>query len=339
MEEKKRDIIIDVLKGIAVLAVLLGHAIQRGLVINYENNIVFKVIYSFHMPLFMMLSGYSLYKYTKKYDVNFLKKRFFRLIIPTIIWSYLIYFVREFEFVGIKEFVPFPDSLLEYTKILFWHPDYIIWFLYIVFLSTIIIFIQRKVINEKYKKTSIFFTMLIIMVIYLIPKENFGIARLQIYFPIFAFGYYISMYFESVKKYLKWLTLPSIIIYLIVFPMYNVIIDNVIIFYIISTSAIIILYNLVELLKNNKINMILGYFGKKSLEIYLCQCVCLNIGLGRGLLRVITIFITATAISIILAEITNRFYITKMLLYGYIGKKGEDNVKFLFKRRTKENRI
>ena len=147
------------------------------------------------------------------------------------------------------------------------------------------------------------------------------------------------MYFESVKKYLKWLRLPSIIIYLIVFPMYNVIIDNVIIFYIISTSAIIILYNLVELLKNNKINMILGYFGKKSLEIYLCQCVCLNIGLGRGLLRVITIFITATAISIILAEITNRFYITKMLLYGYIGKKGEDNVKFLFKRRTKENRI
>ena len=79
--------------------------------------------------------------------------------------------------------------------------------------------------------------------------------------------------------------------------------------------------------------------GNQSLEIYLCQCVCLNIGIGRDLLRVITIFITATTISVILAEITNRFYITRMLLYGYIGKKGENNVKFLFKRRTKENRI
>ena len=66
MSENKRDVVIDVLKGIAVLAVLLGHAIQRGLVVDYYDNIMFKVIYSFHMPLFMLLSGYSLYKYTKK---------------------------------------------------------------------------------------------------------------------------------------------------------------------------------------------------------------------------------------------------------------------------------
>lgn len=35
----KRNLLIDVLKGIATLAVLLGHAIQRGLIVGYENNI------------------------------------------------------------------------------------------------------------------------------------------------------------------------------------------------------------------------------------------------------------------------------------------------------------
>lgn len=321
MSENKRDVVIDVLKGIAVLAVLLGHAIQRGLVVDYYDNIMFKVIYSFHMPLFMLLSGYSLYKYTKKYDRKFLIKRFLRLIIPTIVWSYLIYLIRNLEFVGIKEFIPFPNSIGEYTKTLFWHLDFIIWFLYIVFLCTIIIFIQRKVIDERYKKISIVTTILITIILYFIPNQNFGIAKLQIYFPIFALGYYLAMNFDKIKKYMKYMFIPSIILYVVLFPFYHVTIDSIPIFYLISISAMIIIYHLVIWNKSDKMNEVLCFFGKKSLEIYLCQCVCLNIGLGKGLLRVSSIFITATTISAILAKVTNRYYITRAILYGNIRRK------------------
>ena len=317
--DTKRNIVVDVLRGIAVLAVLLGHAIQRGFVINYENKIIFKIIYSFHMPLFMLLSGYALHRYTKKWDAKFLKKRFLRLIIPTIVWSYIIYFMRNFDFVGIKEFVVFPDTVLNYTKALVLHPDFIIWFLYIVFLCDIIFFIQNKIIKDKHDILSISITILVAVLLFIIPDNNFGISRLKIYFPIFSLGYYVSKYSNVIMKYLKFMLIPSAILYLFLFPKCNIPIDNVCMYYLISISAIIIIYNLVTWIKVEAIYKFFAFFGKYSLEIYLCQCICLNIGLGLGMLRATTIFITATTISVILAKLTNKSNIMKLLLYGKEG--------------------
>ena len=65
---KKRSTLLDALKGICVISVLLGHSIQRGLVNNYIDLFIFRIIYSFHLPLFFILAGYALNKYTKKYN-------------------------------------------------------------------------------------------------------------------------------------------------------------------------------------------------------------------------------------------------------------------------------
>lgn len=58
------DIRLDIIKGIAIILVVMGHCIQYGSGNDYytsalffEENI-FKFIYSFHMPLFMLISGY-----------------------------------------------------------------------------------------------------------------------------------------------------------------------------------------------------------------------------------------------------------------------------------------
>lgn len=59
-----RNQLIDVAKGIAILLVLLGHSIQYASGASYYSsgafysNWFFKFIYSFHMPLFMVISGY-----------------------------------------------------------------------------------------------------------------------------------------------------------------------------------------------------------------------------------------------------------------------------------------
>lgn len=53
----KRLEYIDYAKGIAILLVVIGHLLQYNLS-GTSSKGLFDMIYSFHMPLFMFLSGY-----------------------------------------------------------------------------------------------------------------------------------------------------------------------------------------------------------------------------------------------------------------------------------------
>lgn len=67
-KKTQRDPYWDIIKGFTILLVIIGHSIQyhngetyyeQGL---YWANPIFKFIYSFHMPLFMLISGYFVVK-------------------------------------------------------------------------------------------------------------------------------------------------------------------------------------------------------------------------------------------------------------------------------------
>lgn len=59
MKDKQRLIWLDALKGVLILLVVLGHAIQYTLPgDSCENNYWWNLIYSFHMPAFMAASGF-----------------------------------------------------------------------------------------------------------------------------------------------------------------------------------------------------------------------------------------------------------------------------------------
>jgi len=65
--QNKRNNTIDIIKAVAIILVCIGHSIQFGSGFNilseeiFFDNICFKIIYSFHMPLFMLISGYLFY--------------------------------------------------------------------------------------------------------------------------------------------------------------------------------------------------------------------------------------------------------------------------------------
>lgn len=84
----KRDASFDIMKGIGILAVIAGHSAGQ---LTFDNALTWKLIYSFHMPMFFIIAGYF---YKKNYNIGQkLKGDFKRLIIPYIITSitFLLY--------------------------------------------------------------------------------------------------------------------------------------------------------------------------------------------------------------------------------------------------------
>jgi len=81
----KRIEYIDIARGIGILLVVLGHND-----FGYISPFGYKLIYSYHMPLFFFLSGYFLNISIP--FVEFIKKRFNTLLKPYLFTIFLIYF-------------------------------------------------------------------------------------------------------------------------------------------------------------------------------------------------------------------------------------------------------
>lgn len=73
-----RKVSIDVAKGLLIHLVVMAH---------YRDDVVHNVIFLFHMPLFIILSGMMLSK-TKLVDIHYLKRRATSLLFPY--FSYII---------------------------------------------------------------------------------------------------------------------------------------------------------------------------------------------------------------------------------------------------------
>ncbi len=77
------------------MLMILGHCIQFGsgeaylISGSFFDNILFKIIYSFHMPLFALISGYSFYWTRKRGRVEACKRQIKAILIPIAICSIL----------------------------------------------------------------------------------------------------------------------------------------------------------------------------------------------------------------------------------------------------------
>nr|WP_232058217.1 acyltransferase [Cohnella abietis] len=276
---KERSITIDALKGFAIILVVIGHAIQYGShdVFDFFGHPLFQIIYSFHMPLFILLSGYVAYfSIGNKSNKSIVTSRINTLLIPFLCWGVVEFLVGA---------ILMDNSLIKlpkYIVALIIFPDRGLWFIWVLLILYILLLLIRKF-EHKLRVGSY---LVIYGVILLIPvNKYFDLYMIKWLMPFFLAGYLISKYKSNMQRALPYIKIAS----LIVFPVLMLFWEQKDYIYVskmtlssgiastiadyayrytVAAAGIALAFTLISFIKARNINKWLAYVGMYSLDIY-----------------------------------------------------------------------
>lgn len=188
----KRNEKIDVIKGVAIILVVYGHALQYGSgetvlksALFFENPI-FKFIYSFHMPLFMVVTGYLFSFSVKKYSVTeIVKSRVCTLIVPICTWSLIPVMAKLVNGCRI--------SILEMLEIYINTIIKELWYLWAIFYCSLIVMIVSKYMNDRV----IMYILVFIITFFVTDDRNISLYKYM--YPFFILGYYYGLQGDAIR--------------------------------------------------------------------------------------------------------------------------------------------
>ena len=125
---------IDALRGFAIAIVVLGHALQYTLAVP-DDDPLYRLIYSFHMPLFMFISGF-VYSGAKRSAYEELRLKSRSLLLPFICWLPV-----TFVWVSLG---PMPVTAQAFVVRVLSAPDAGgLWFLWVLYLINLVMLFSR----------------------------------------------------------------------------------------------------------------------------------------------------------------------------------------------------
>ncbi|MEY8441564.1 acyltransferase family protein [Lactobacillaceae bacterium 24-114] len=135
--QKTRLVWVDVAKAIVIILMVIGHSVPF-------KSTLYVLIFSFHMPFFFIISGYTSRKIKNKEELSqYSKKLATRILFPTILVAYL----ASFELMPNLKWNSIKDAFLSASKELYWGgtpPSYVhlgvelIWFLIVFFFAKLL---------------------------------------------------------------------------------------------------------------------------------------------------------------------------------------------------------
>lgn len=189
-----RDGLLDSVRGIAIILVVFGHCIQYSTP-DFENSKMFAAIYSFHMPLFFMVSGYVLAMSGLKRPVPaILYSRAKNLLIPFFTWHILLGVIRNtYERM----------SLGAYLAQLVAAPDNGNWFLLALFDCFVAIspvLVCMRLAPRYGRHIAVLLMPLALYAVSAVPTSYAAIGFLKYYFAIFYLGFIVSLWSDPLKR-------------------------------------------------------------------------------------------------------------------------------------------
>ena len=172
MEKAKavRDPYFDNVKFVLILLVIFGHVLASNFYYPIERGI-YNFIFSFHMPLFVFISGYFTEFNNKKKSIKGIFRIFETLICFQIIHMLLSYAIGKE--ITLKSIIV---------------PGYTLWYLLSLLCWRIALFITKP---SPYSTKTIIISILLFFAMGFVPiSTSFSFQRIFFFFPFFLMGFY-----------------------------------------------------------------------------------------------------------------------------------------------------
>lgn len=197
IKEKQRIEYIDALKGFAIFFVLWGHSVQY-LKNDYDflHNPVFEFIYSFHMSLFFMISGFFFHSSLRLNFKEFLHKKSIQLLLPCLVWATLYYLVTTLTAILNGDEFSF-SYFFEVLKLIV-RPGGWSWFLRELFISYFIVYVFLKTLKKSWLACLLSISFVLIMPYCEIQR---------VFLPVFWAGFYLKENYRFIAKQKKLLSI------------------------------------------------------------------------------------------------------------------------------------
>ena len=198
----KRNQFVDLIRGIAMLLVVLGHTMTKCTT-GAEESFLYNIIWSLQIPLFILISGYVT-RYSRGIDNvaglwKYIKRRSIAYLLPWAVWSFLVrgIILGQSGFLNIKW--------------LMWHMDSGYWFLATIWTISIIFGIS-SFIAQRTAKASGAKAQIVTLALYLIGMAvlagighiaglSFFAIKLTLYYmPFYFVGYMYGQYREKIME-------------------------------------------------------------------------------------------------------------------------------------------
>lgn len=175
---------VDLLKGWTIFLVVVGHAIQYFSA-DYDQNFFFRLIYAFHMPLFMFLGGY-LTRLETSTGPEYIRKKLSQLVVPFIFWVPVSYLAVKF----IQQPSPNLTTFTSFIWQILRNPDAGgLWFLIVLFECHLMLVLLRPLLMRSPLIATAFVVFGLNLLIMMFPSSNWlGLGLLRWYLLYFFAG-------------------------------------------------------------------------------------------------------------------------------------------------------